>query len=94
MAIYNPAKLYPLQVYSPVLVYFCSFFGVISIRRGGVRDAGDIVLFSGASAAELRLGEGARLEMPGGHFEAERPTLIELVNDVPGAGQAPIGSSR
>ena len=54
-----------------------------------MRGAGDIVLFSGASAAELRLGEGARREMPGGHFQAERPTLIELVNDVPGAGQVP-----
>ena len=38
---------------------------------------------------KLRLVEGARREMPGGHFRAERPTLIEPVNDVPGAGQAP-----
>ena len=28
--------------------------------------------------------------MPGGHFRAERPTLIEIVDDVTGAGQAPV----
>ena len=51
-----------------------------------MRDAGDIVLFSSASASKRRLGEVERREMPSGHFIAERPTLIELVNDVPGAG--------
>ena len=47
------------------------------------RVAGDIVLFSCVSASELRLGA-----------DAQRTTLIEPVNDVTGAGQAPIGSSR
>ena len=45
----------------------------------GLRTAGDIVLFSGASASKLRLGEGAK-----------RATLIELVKDVTGAGKAPV----
>ena len=54
-----------------------------NFKRKGQRDAGDIVLFSGASAFGLRLGA-----------EALRTTLIELVNDVPGAGKAPIGISR
>ena len=34
---------------------------------------------------KLRLGAGARREMPGGHFGAERATLIEIVDDVTGA---------
>ncbi len=55
-----------------------------------MRAAGDIVLFSGASAAKRRLGERARREMPGGHFEDLRATLIEIVDDVTGAGQAPV----
>ena len=54
-----------------------------NFKRKGQRDAWDIVLFSGASAFGLRLGA-----------EALRTTLIELVNDVPGAGKAPIGISR
>ena len=49
----------------------------------GMRGDGDIVLFSCASVSEFRLGAGAK-----------RPTLIEPVNDVTGACQAPIGSSR
>ena len=52
-------------------------------RQKAVRDAGDIVLFSCASASKLRLGA-----------DAQRTTLIEPVNDVTGAGQEPIGSSR
>ena len=44
-----------------------------------MRASGDIVLFSCASASEFRLGAGAK-----------RPTLIEPVNDVTGAGQAPV----
>ena len=40
---------------------------------------GDIVLFSCVSASELRLGA-----------DAQRTTLIEPVNDVTGAGQAPV----
>ena len=55
-----------------------------------MRDAGDIVLFSCASASERRLGEVVRREMPSWHFIAERPTLIEIVDDVTGAGQAPV----
>ena len=39
---------------------------------------------------KFRLGEGVRREMPGGHFRAGRPTLIEIVDDVTGAGEAPV----
>lgn len=39
---------------------------------------------------KLRLVEGARREMPGGHFRAERPTLIEIVDNVTGADLAPV----
>ena len=48
-------------------------------RQKAVRDAGDIVLFSCASASKLRLGA-----------DAQRTTLIEPVNDVTGADPAPV----
>ena len=60
-----------------------------NFMQKGMRDAGDIVLFSCASDSERRLGTGARRDMPG-HIGAERTTLIEIVDDVTGAGQAPV----
>ena len=63
----------------PILINWCFFARRHFCLAIGLRTAGDIVLFSGASASKLRLGEGAK-----------RATLIELVNDVTGAGKAPV----
>ena len=46
------------------------------LQAEGVKATGDIVLFSCASASELRLGE-----------DAPQTTLIEIVDDVTGAAR-------
>lgn len=51
-----------------------------------MRDAGDIVLFSCASASEAPVRGAEQGEKYLWHFEALRATLIEIVDDVPGAG--------
>lgn len=54
-----------------------------------MREAGDIVLFSEASASQAPV-RAAQSKKCRWHFAALKPKLIEIVDDVTGAGNAPV----